>query len=149
MHKLKKFVLSAAEMARIALPLLEENGGFTLDEYGTSMAGNLWAVFVEGHEFAISGRTLVEIEQYLLSHPLLDSGDFFGGWTDDNGVCYLDHAMLFAHKNTAIFEAMRQEQKAIFNLETKETIRMADLPGVILVKDGNIDPCEDCDYRNP
>ena len=68
--------------------------------------------------------SLSEIEQYLLEYPILDGAEsdaYFGGWIDDEGTTYLDHTLLFAHKQTAIHEAIRNNQLAIFNLETKET----------------------------
>ena len=131
-----KIMLCAAEMAVIAKKLLDENGGFTIDEYGIT-PGNItpWAVSKAGKEEKYRavdvwgvGVSLKEIEQYLLRHPILDGcleGDtYFGGWIDENGVTYLDHTLLYFYKHTAIHEAIRNGQKAIFNLETKETVNI-------------------------
>ena len=125
-----KIILCAAEMAVIAKKLLDENGGFTIDEYGcTPPSSAPWVVSKVGHEKWYRHEiTLGEIERYILRHPILDgamSDAYFGGWSDENGITYLDHTLLFAHKHTAIHEAVRNGQKAIFNLETKETVNVS------------------------
>ncbi len=122
-----KIMLCAAEMAVIAKRLLDENGGFTIDEYGITPSASEapWAVSKAGHEHQFrDGVTLHNIEWYLLYHPILDgieSSAYFGGWVDENGFTYLDHTLLFAHKQTAVHEAIRNGQRAIFNLESKKT----------------------------
>ncbi len=121
-----KFALSAAEMAKIAMGLLETQGGFTLGIHGNSVEHDLWAVSVWGSEKKFLGcPSLGEIEQYLLRCPIYLTGDYFGGWIDRTGPMvksYLDHSRLYSNKHTAIMEARKQWQKAIFNLKTQETI---------------------------
>lgn len=121
-----RFNLSAAEMAKIALGLLETQGGFTLGVHGNPVTYDLWAVSVDGYEKKFLGcPSLCEIEQYLLKYPIYGTGDYFGGWIDRNGPmqkCHLDHSRLYSQKHTAIMEARKQKQKAIFNLSTQETI---------------------------
>ncbi len=125
-----KIMLCAAEMAVIAKRLLDENGGFTIDEYGITPSASEapWAVSKAGKEVKFPGNlNFGDIERYLMRHPILDgmeSSAYFGGWVDESGVTYLDHTLLFAHKQTAIHEAIRNGQLAIFNLETKETINV-------------------------
>ncbi len=134
-----KIMLCAAEMAVIAKRLLDENGGFTIDEYGITPSASEapWAVSKAGKEQRYlwsnwPGETtsLREIERYLLRYPILDghpagASAYFGGWVDENGVTYLDHTLLFAHKQTAVHEAIQNGQLAIFNLETKETTNVS------------------------
>lgn len=116
--------LSNDRLAVIAQKFLMESNGFTLDEYGNSITGDLWAVSVEGKEQKYNYLPSLQlIENYLLSHPL-DGAAYFGGWVDDDGVHYLDHTIVFVHKHTAANEARRQKQKAIFHLGTRETFQI-------------------------
>ncbi len=127
-----KIILCAAEMAVIAKRLLDENRGFTIDEYGKTPSAKEapWAVSKAGYEeFFVwdNGIPLGCIERYLLRHPILDgleSSAYFGGWINESGITYLDHTLLFSRKQTAVHEAIRNEQKAIFNLETRETVNI-------------------------
>ena len=113
-------LLSNAQLAVKAQGHLMISGGFTLDEFGDSITGDLWAVSVEGKEQKYSFfPSLQLIENYLEKHGDR-CGAYFGGWKDDDGTYYLDHTIVFQHKHTAVHEAKRNHQKAIFHLETKE-----------------------------
>jgi len=142
---MRSIVLCPVDLAIIAQDLLSVNGGFTIDEYGNSAKGDFWAVAVEGkeHRCAQFGvPPLRDLEQYLLKYPICGSGEYFGGYLEDNGhgCCVLDHALLFAHKHTAIHEGLRQKQRAIFNLGTKELLGL---------KDCHSESCIHLRHRNP
>ena len=126
----KDIVLCPADLAIIARDLLEKNGGFTIDEYGISSAGwDFWAVAVEGKEHRCTQfgvPPLRDFEQYLLKYPIRGSGEYFGGYLEDegHGCCVLDHSLLFAHKRTAVHEGLRQEQDSIYHLGTGELLEL-------------------------
>lgn len=112
--------MSNYQLAVIAQRLLLEDGGFTLDEFGNQPGEDFWAVSVKGKEQRFTFLpSLQQIEAYLQKHG--DEASYFGGWCDDNGVYYLDCTLLFYHKHTAVHEAIRNKQKAIYNLATGET----------------------------
>ncbi len=119
--------LDHRELAIVAKGLLSQRDGFTVDEFGREAKGNLWAVAVPGNEQRFSGRpSLDEVKAYLDAHPITEYKfclPYFGGWRNaGENVTYLDHCLLWAHKHVAITEAINANQKAIFNLETKETV---------------------------
>lgn len=115
------------KLALTAQRLLFRNGGFTLDEFGNSITGDLWAVSVKGKEQQYSYLPSLQlIENYLLKHGRMNGGAYFGGWRDDDGVYYLDHTLTFCYKHTAVNEARRQHQKAIFHLGRKETFQLGE-----------------------
>lgn len=127
------------QLAIIAQKLLLENGGFTLDEFGNSIIGDLWAVSISGKEQHFEYLPSVQqIETYLLKYPLGHTA-YFGGWMDDNGVYYLDHTVVFAHKHTAAHEGLRNHQKTIFHLGTKEIFELKDVPTLLLDEIGVAD----------
>ena len=137
----KDIVLCPADLAVIARDLLVQNGGFTIDEYGNSAEGDFWAVAVEGkeHRCAQFGPPpLRDFERYLLRYPIRGSGEYFGGYLEDegHGCCVLDHALLFAHKHTAVHEGLRQEQDSIYHLGTGELLELENFRehGCILVE---------------
>lgn len=114
--------LANSELAIIARRLLLENGGFTLDKYGKQPAERLWCVAVKGKGVHYADIPSVSvIEAYLQADKLDD--EFFGGWFD-GGQVYLDHTLLFLHRQTAVQEAERNHQEAIYHLETGETFRL-------------------------
>ena len=105
--------------------MLSADGGFTLDEFGNDATGNWWAVAKQGYEVKYPGRpSLDEVKAYLDRFPL-DGSDHFGGWYDKaENETYLDHTTLWGHKHTAILEAEKAGQKAIYNLKTGETLNL-------------------------
>lgn len=122
--------LSNDRLAVIAQKFLMENNGFTLDEYGNSITGDLWAVSVEGKEQKYNYLPSLQlIENYLQASKWLCAerwppAAYLGGWQDDDGTYYLDHTLVFKHKHTAAHEARRNSQKAIFHLGTRETFQI-------------------------
>lgn len=118
------FAISAFALARKAHGRLVMEGGFTIDEEGNAAAGNLWAVSTEGFGKVIPGLPSVdEIHAYLRDTPL--DGQWFGGWHDRVvEETHLDRTQLFGHKHTAIMVAMENNQKAIYNIETGETVNV-------------------------
>lgn len=117
--------LSPSELAYIAKGLLLHKGGFTIDEKGVSAYGDLWAVSVAGKEQRYPGSPSVdEIVAYIRkTFPL--SAAHFGGWYDRaENTTYLDHTEVYCYKHTAVRTAIRNGQKAIFNLQTGEEFRI-------------------------
>ncbi|MCP4900006.1 MAG: hypothetical protein GY906_23810 [bacterium] len=139
-------VLTRNELALIAKVELANNGGFTLDLDGSKAVGSLWAVSVQGKEQVYPGRpSLHEVRAYLDRFPYF-GGAYFGGWYDKaKNVTYLDHTLLFSQKHTAMMVARENKQKAIYNLETGETVdfSIGDLP-LVFDKDGAlVEPADD------
>lgn len=116
--------LTIPELTKVAHELLVKDKGFTIDEFGEAPdLGPMWAVSVKGkerkyHLFPVPSQK--QIEQYLRDRPPGEA--YFGGWIDDDGTCYLDHTLLTGHKHTAIQMAIENEQRAIYNLGTGETV---------------------------
>lgn len=110
--------------------LLSSQGGFTLDKYGREgievSPDRPWAVSVKGEEEVFDhAPTTEEIEGYLDRHDDDTGKTFFGGWVnEETGKYYLDRTITFAGKQEAMEAGINNEQEAIFNLETKETVSL-------------------------
>ena len=140
-----KIVLCPADLAAIARDLLINNDGFTIDEFGNSAEGDFWAVAGEMKEprcARFGPPPLCEFEKYLLRYPIHGSGEYFGGYFRDNGhgtrSCVLDHALLFAHKHTAVHEGLRQKQDSISHLGTGELLDLEQFRSLRLYSNGKM-----------
>ena len=145
---MRDIVLCPADLAVIARDLLIKNGGFTIDEYGKSAEGDFWAVAVEGkeHRCTMFGPPpLEEFEKYLLKWPIHGSGEYFGGYICA-GRCVLDHALLFAHKHTAVHEGLRQEQQSIYHLGTGKLLELEQFDSAFPIALANQSAVEPCDH---
>ena len=104
---------------------IRANGGVSYSLTYGEVPEKGYAVSLNGFEETMPFNQLTESElkNYLTlnSTELADNDNFFGAWLVDDSVV-LDVSIRINTKRVAIARAKKEKQKAIFNLETKETI---------------------------
>ena len=117
--------LPLRELAAIAVGKVVSSGGFTLDENGKDAEGDLWAVSVKGKGKVCPGYPSIDQAHAYLRNTNLD-GQWFGGWWDGvTNETHLDCTQLFGHKHTAILFAKENDQRAIYNVGTGESVSIS------------------------
>jgi len=108
------------------LDSVKEHGGASYSTfYGNLIGKKGYAVSLDGFTcsmpFVELGETELRNYFYEYSDLFSDVNNFLGVWVE-NGIANLDVSVLVKSKGKALTLAKEQNQKAIFNLETQETI---------------------------
>ena len=78
--------------------------------------------FCVGIDLGNYGRDITDLKK-VIEDDLLNGIDFIGGWLDSETKSYIfDAVMLYDSKELALIAAKENNQKAIYNLDTKELI---------------------------
>ena len=106
---------------------IRANGGATLDSRGQDYSGGGYAVALPDHETVVPAHIPWEIalRDYRLMHAetLAEQGNYLGAWIEDSTLV-LDVSTIQHSKPIALSLAKRWHQRAIFNLDTMETITL-------------------------
>lgn len=120
--------LSDEQAAGLITKLQEPDGGFTINpRTGEAVtSGYAVAMFPErSKEVAVRDVTAADLKSYVDNNrSVLDTdGNMFGAWHDpETGIAWLDVSRVTAGKETAIALAKKQNQIAIFDFSTFESV---------------------------
>ena len=118
--------LSVRGVAEVAMQHILKKEGFTIGFDGGQPPTEGWAVSLAGYETIFDNRPSDRRLTLSILHKMRETppGCYLGGWYD-NGKYYLDVSTVIADYDEAMSFASDNNQKAIFNVGTGETVYLS------------------------